>query len=85
MNLVIGENNQISTDIPKEDMAISFQGSYLELGFQVSQGAISHDAYADGDHLRSVKLGRSALFDTFNLIRNTGKKQKKEKSQELIG
>ena len=56
LNLVNGENNQIFIDIPREDCAISLKDSYLELDFIVIHRASAHARYADGNHIRLVKL-----------------------------
>ena len=65
LNLVIGENNQIFVDIPREDSAISLKDSYLELDFSVTHRAGTHSRYIDIDHIRLVNLGPIALFNKY--------------------
>ena len=67
------ENNQIFTDIHREDSAISLRDSYLELGFNVPHRAGTHAQYADGDQLRLVNLGLIALFIKYRLTSSSGK------------
>ena len=65
LNLVNGENNQIFTNIPREDSAISLKDSYPELDFNVTHRAGAHKRYVHGDHIRLVNLGPIALFTKY--------------------
>ena len=59
--------------IPKEDRAIPLKDSYLEIEFNVSQGAAAHARYADGDHTQSVNLNPFAFFKKYRLTCSNGK------------
>ena len=65
LNLVNRENNQVFSDVPREDSAISLKDGYLELDFNVTHRAGSQLAY--GDHMRLVNLGPMAIFNNYRL------------------
>ena len=73
LNVVNGENNQIFSDIPREDSAISLKDSYLGKYFNVTQRTGAHAQYADGDHIRLVNLRPIALFNKYRLTSSNGK------------
>ena len=73
INLVNAENNQVFIDIPRQDSAISFKGSYLELDVNVSHGAGGHARYVDGDHLRLVNLSLNTLLNKYRLTSSSWK------------
>ena len=73
LNLVNAENNQIFIDMPREDSAITFKDSYLEIDFSVTHRAGGHARYVDDDHIRLVNLGPIALFNKYRLASSSGK------------
>ena len=79
LNLVNGENNQFFIDIPRGDSTISLKHSYLELDFNVTCRAGAHARYADGDHIRLVNSGPTALFIKYRLTSSSGKE-----SEEIV-
>ena len=62
-------------DIPREDIAISFKVSYLELDFNVTHRAGAHTQYADGDHIPLVNFGPIAFFTKYRLTSSSGKEK----------
>ena len=73
LKIVNGENNQIFTDIPRQESSIALKDSYLELGFNVTHGAGALARYADDDHIGFVNLSPIALFNKYRLTSSRGK------------
>ena len=47
--------------------------SYLELDFSITHRAGAHARYADGDHIRLVKLGPIIFFNNYRITTSSGK------------
>ena len=73
LNLVLGKNNQIVFDIPREDSANSLKHGYLELDSILTHRAGAHAPNADGDYIGLIILGPIALFDKYRLTCSNGK------------
>ena len=65
-------NSQVYINIPREDSVISLLNSYLELNFDVLHAA-TNNRYVDGNDIRLVNLGPSALFSNYKLTTSSGK------------
>ena len=77
LTFVNGENNRTFIGITREDSAISFKKSYIELDFNVTYRAGAHAQYTDGDHIKLVNLGPNALFNK-NRLTNSSRKEIEE-------
>ena len=65
-------NSQIHMNIPREDSVISLLKIYLDLNFEVIKKA-DNSRYANGNDIRLVNLGLTALFSNFKLTTSSGK------------
>ena len=65
-------NSQIYINIPTEDSVISLLISYLESNSEVIEKA-DKSRFANGNDIRLINLGATALFSNFNLITSSGK------------
>ena len=61
------------SDIPREDIAISWKDSYRELEYNVTHRAGAHAQQAHADHVRLKKIGPIALFIKYWLTNSSGK------------
>ena len=66
INTINTANSQVYINIPREDSVISLLNSYLELNFDVLHAA-TNNRYVDGNDIRLVNLGVSALFSNYKL------------------
>ena len=82
--LVNGENIQNFNNIPREDRAISLKDNYLELDLSVTHRAGAHARFADGDHIRLVKLSPMALFNKYRLTSSSGKEMEEIDNTHVI-
>ena len=65
-------NSQIYINIPREDSVIRLLNSYLDLDFEVVK-RVDNSRYANGNDIRLVNLGPTALFSNFKLKTSSGK------------
>ena len=65
-------NSQIYINIPRENSAISFLNSYLDLTFEIIKKA-DNSRHANGNDKRLFNLGPIALFINFKLTTSSGK------------
>ena len=64
--------SQIYINIPREDSVISLLKSYLDLNFEVIKKA-DGPRYGNGNDIKLVNLGPTALFSNFELTTSSGK------------
>ena len=84
LNLVMGENYQFFSDIPREDSVIPLRDSYLELYFNGTHRTGAHAHYENIDHKRLENLGPIALFSKYGLISSSGKEIEKIDNAHVI-
>ena len=65
-------NSQIYINIPRGDSVNSLLGSLIRLSFDVVHVA-TNNRYADGDNMRLVNEGPTALFSNYELQSSSGK------------
>ena len=65
-------NSQVYINIPREDCVISLLNSNLELDFDVLHAG-TNNRYVDGNNIRLVNMGPTALFSNYKLTTSSGK------------